>query len=182
VTRIPLHPANKREVKLLEAALLATAILDPEIESLIRDPLEGSAWLESLTAAAEAKALEAAGLSPEEAARETGRSLLSLEAHLSGKTKAGRLVLKAYERLKAGEEPDPLRLHKCCVEAEALREENRRLAAQLSGCEELRREAEKLKELHEQARELEDRLRALERELEACRGRLEVVRGAVCSD
>ncbi len=182
MTRIPLHPANRREVKLLEAALLVSAVLDPEIESLIRDPLEGSAWLESLAAAAEAKALEAAGLSPEEAARESGRSLLSVEAHLSGRTKAGRLVLKAYERLSAGEEPDPLRLHRCCTEAEALREENRRLVEQLSGCEELRREAEKLKKLHEEARGLENRLKELDEELRGCRERLEAVRRAVCSE
>ena len=61
LSNIPLRPTSKREVKLLETALIVGTLYRPDIMELIRDPLEKATWLDSLAVAAAALAREKAG-------------------------------------------------------------------------------------------------------------------------
>ncbi len=102
-TGTPVVPMGKRELRKLELALIVGTLYSPEVIELIKDPVERATWIDSLAIAAGALAREKAGYSLRQIAEELGRSEVSLRAHLSGKTKAGQLVLKTYERLVRGE-------------------------------------------------------------------------------
>jgi probable regulatory domain-containing protein len=69
---------------------------------LLRDPVERAAWVDSLAIAASALARSKAGMMVPQIAEELGRTETTIRAHLSGKTKAGKLVAETYEKLKAG--------------------------------------------------------------------------------
>ncbi len=103
LTGTPTTPIGKRDLQKLELALIVGTLYSPEVVELIKDPVERAAWIDSLAIAAGALARQKAGYSLRQIAEELGRSEVSLRAHLSGKTKAGQLVLKTYERLVRGD-------------------------------------------------------------------------------
>lgn len=102
-TGVPTIPTGKRDLQKLELALIVGTLYSPEVIELIKDPVERATWIDSLAIAAGALARQKAGYSLRQIAEELGRSEVSLRAHLSGKTKAGQLVSKTYERLVRGE-------------------------------------------------------------------------------
>lgn len=103
LTKVSPKPLGKKEIRMLETALIIGTLLRPEIITLIRDPVERTTWLDSLATAAGALARNKAGHSVSEIAEELGRSEETIRAHLNKKTKAGRLVSETYEKLVKGE-------------------------------------------------------------------------------
>lgn len=101
--KVPVSPVSKRDIQRLEMALIIGTLYSPEVLELIRDPIERATWVDSLAIAAAALARSKAGYSIGQIADEIGRSETSIRAHLTGKTKAGQLVLKTYEKLVRGE-------------------------------------------------------------------------------
>ncbi len=103
LSNVPLVPTSKKEIQQLEMALIIATLYSPEVLELIRDPVERATWVDSLAVAAAALARQKAGYSIRQIADEVGRSETMIRAHLSGKTKAGKLVLQTYNKLKSGE-------------------------------------------------------------------------------
>jgi probable regulatory domain-containing protein len=103
LSRVPIRPTGKKEIQQLEMALIIATLYSPEVLELIRDPIERATWVDSLAVAAAALARQKAGYPISRIAEEVGRSETMIRAHLSGKTKAGKLVLQTYEKLKRGE-------------------------------------------------------------------------------
>ncbi len=184
---VPVRPTGKREIQKLETALIIGTLYRPEVVELIKDPYERATWIDSLAVAAAALAREKAGYPVSRIADEIGRSPTMIRAHLSGKTKAGRLVRETYEKLVRGE----LRLtvpytgiQLTLDEYERLRTAERRAAeleARLNRLsqenEELRKRVDgleaRLKEREEEAARLRERLQGCERVVEEIRRILE---------
>jgi len=103
LSKVPVSPVSKKDIQRLEMALIIGTLYSPEVLELIRDPIERATWVDSLAVAAAALARSKAGYSIGQIADEVGRSETSIRAHLTGKTKAGQLVLKTYEKLVRGE-------------------------------------------------------------------------------
>ncbi len=103
LSKVPIRPIGKKEIQQLEMALIIATLYSPEVLELIRDPIERATWVDSLAVAAAALARQKAGYPISRIAEEVGRSETMIRAHLSGKTKAGKLVLQTYEKLKRGE-------------------------------------------------------------------------------
>ncbi len=103
LSKVPVAPVSKKDIHRLEMALIIGTLYSPEVLELIRDPVERATWVDSLAVAAAALARSKAGYSIGQIAEEVGRSETSIRAHLSGKTKAGQLVQKTYEKLVRGE-------------------------------------------------------------------------------
>jgi len=103
LSNIPLKPMSKRDIQRLEMGLIIATLYSPEVLELIKDPIERSTWVDSLAVAAAALAREKAGYTITQIAEEVGRSETTIRAHLSGKTKAGKLVRDTYEKLKSGQ-------------------------------------------------------------------------------
>jgi len=64
----------------------------------LRNPEERVTWVDSLAVAAGALAREKAGMSIPEIAEDLGRTEATIRNHLKGRTEAGRIVLKIYEK------------------------------------------------------------------------------------
>ncbi|ABM81055.1 transcriptional regulator [Hyperthermus butylicus] len=192
LSHVPLRPTSKKEIKLLETALIVATLYRPEIIELIRDPLEKATWLDSLAIAAAALAREKAGYSISQIAEELGRSETTIRAHLQGKTKAGKIVRETYEKLVRGEptislpfavaeEGDECRreLEKLREELKELREENYRLREELEKTREVEDVKQQLEEIREQLEELErerDELAKRVKELEEKAALLDEIR------
>jgi probable regulatory domain-containing protein len=101
-SNIPLKPVGIREIQQLETALIIGTLFRPEIVELLRDPVERATWVDSLAIAAAALARSKAGMMVPQIAEELGRTETTIRAHLSGKTKAGKLVAETYDKLKTG--------------------------------------------------------------------------------
>jgi probable regulatory domain-containing protein len=100
---IPLNPLGKNDIKKLETFLLIGTLYRPEVLELIKDPNERSTWIDSLAIAAAAYARYKAGMPISLIADELGRSEESIRNHISGKTKAGSLIIETYEKIKSGQ-------------------------------------------------------------------------------
>jgi probable regulatory domain-containing protein len=100
---IPLNPMGKNDIKKLETFLIIGTLYRSEILELIKDPNEKSTWVDSLAIAAAAYARYKAGMPISLIADELGRSEETIRNHISGKTKAGSLVIETYEKLKSGQ-------------------------------------------------------------------------------
>ena len=171
-SRVPVRPTSKKEVKLLETALIVGTLYRPEILELIRDPFERATWLDSLAIAAAALAREKAGYSISEIAEELGRAEATIRAHLQGKTKAGRIVRETYEKLVRGElevKLPFLSAQQSCEElrneVEVLRRENEKLREQVEKCK-------NIEEVKSQLKQLEEKIRDVERENEELKRRV----------
>jgi len=103
--KVPLNPIGKKDIHLLETALLISSFFDPEILEKIKDPSERLTWVDSLATAAAAFARRKAGMSIPEIAEELGRSEATIRNHLEGKTEAGKIIERVYQNIaKAGGE------------------------------------------------------------------------------
>lgn len=103
LSNIPLKPMGKKQIQQLEMGLIIATLYSPEVLELIKDPVERATWVDSLAVAAAALAREKAGYTVPQIAEEVGRSETTIRAHLTGKTKAGKLVRETYEKLKKGQ-------------------------------------------------------------------------------
>lgn len=102
-SELPLKPINKREIRLLEAALVVGSILTLEIRELLNDPIERVNWMDSVSVAAASMARHAAGMTISEIAMELDRSELLIKSHLESRTTAGKIIARIYEKLVKGE-------------------------------------------------------------------------------
>ncbi len=171
LSHIPLRPTSKKEIQQLEMALIIATLYSPEVIELIKDPIERATWVDSLAVAAAALARYKAGYSIRQIADEVGRSETMIRAHLNGKTKAGKLILQTYEKLKRGELKIVvpfLRVPKTMVEAglQAMREEKKKFE------EELKRTKEELENLKKQYEDLKNKYDQLVREKQELEERL----------
>ena len=96
---VPLQPLGKQDISKLETALLVGALFDSEVIEKIKDPKERVTWVDSLAVAAGAFARRKAGMSITEIADELGRSESTIRNHLEGKTEAGKIIQKIYQKL-----------------------------------------------------------------------------------
>ncbi|ABW01327.1 helix-turn-helix domain-containing protein [Caldivirga maquilingensis] len=96
---IPLKPLGKEDIRKLESALLAMVLFSQETLEALKNPHERLTWVDSLYTAAAAFAREKAGMPASQIADEIGVTEATIRKHIKGETKAGQLVLKAYERL-----------------------------------------------------------------------------------
>ncbi|WP_054842369.1 hypothetical protein [Vulcanisaeta distributa] len=100
MSEIPLKPLGKEDIRKLESALLAMSLFSQETLEALRNPHERLTWVDSLYTAAAAFARDKAGMPISQIADEIGVTEATIRKHLrGGETKAGQLVLKAYERL-----------------------------------------------------------------------------------
>ncbi len=95
---VPLKPIGREEIHKLESALLVGTLFRSEVLEALKNPEERLTWVDSLAVAAGALAREKAGMSVSEIAEDLGRSESTIRNHLTGKTKAGKLVRETYER------------------------------------------------------------------------------------
>lgn len=123
MSEIPLKPISREDIHKLESALLVGTLFRIEaLEEVLKNPEKRLTWVDSLAVAAAALAREKAGMPISRIAEEIGRTEATIRNHLSGKTKAGQLVLQTYQRfLKEGvkiEVADIEELHKRVDELE----------------------------------------------------------------
>ncbi len=149
LSNVPLKPIGKREISQLEMALIIGTLYRPEVLELIRDPVERSTWIDSLAVAAGSLARAKAGMLVTQIADELGRTEATIRSHLSGKTKAGKLVAETYEKLRKGELKLVVPL----------------IRVPLAGSEEA------IKTLREEASRLRERVKNLEEEVERLKAR-----------
>jgi len=95
---VPLKPIGREEIHKLESALLVGTLFRSEVLEALKNPEERLTWVDSLAVAAGALAREKAGMPVSEIAEDLGRSESTIRNHLTGKTKAGKLVRETYER------------------------------------------------------------------------------------
>jgi probable regulatory domain-containing protein len=100
---IPLNPLGKNDIKKLETFLIIGTLYRQEILELIKDPNERSTWMDNLAIAAAAYARYKAGMPINLIADELGRPEETIRNHISGKTKAGSLIIETYEKIKSGQ-------------------------------------------------------------------------------
>lgn len=96
---VSLNPVSKEEIRNLESALLVMTLFSKETFEALSNPTERLTWIDSLYVAAAALARQRAGMSIEQIADELGVSDMSIRKHLKGETKAGKMVLEAFDRL-----------------------------------------------------------------------------------
>jgi len=154
LSKVPVSPVSKKDIQRLEMALIIGTLYSPEVLELIRDPIERATWVDSLAVAAAALARSKAGYSIGQIADEVGRSETSIRAHLTGKTKAGQLVLKTYEKLVRGELKVVVPF---AARAIAVPEDIERRVKELE---------EERKKLLNKVKQLEEELKSTKRELE----------------
>ena len=187
-SNVPLRPTSKREIRLLETALMVGTLYRPNIMELIRDPLEKATWLDSLAVAAAALAREKAGYTVSQIAEELGRSETTIRAHLSGKTKAGKIVRETYEKLARGQLELSIPFiaggqQELSEELEKLRLENEKLRKELEQCSEIETIRKQLEKIRGEIEKLEAEKKELETQLEECMEKaklIEEIRSLVC--
>jgi hypothetical protein len=128
---IPLNPLGKSDIKKLETFLLIGTLYRPEVLELIKDPNERSTWIDSLAIAAAAYARYKAGMPISLIADELGRSEESIRNHISGKTKAGSLIIETYEKIKSGQLNLTLSFNSSNKELEDLRNQIKNLKEEM---------------------------------------------------
>ncbi|MEM0379359.1 MAG: transcriptional regulator [Nanopusillaceae archaeon] len=99
MTEVPLKPTGREEIRKLESALLAIALFSEENLEILKNSEERLTWIDSLYISAAALAREKAGMSLTKISEELGLSESSIRKHLKGETKAGKIILEAYEKL-----------------------------------------------------------------------------------
>ena len=139
---IPLNPMGKNDIKKLETFLIIGTLYRSEILELIKDPNEKSTWVDSLAIAAAAYARYKAGMPISLIADELGRSEETIRNHISGKTKAGSLVIETYEKLKSGQLNLIISFNSSNKELEDLKNQIKNLREEI---EKLRKERDDLK-------------------------------------
>lgn len=148
---IPLNPMGKNDIKKLETFLIIGTLYRPEILELIKDPNERSTWVDSLAIAAAAYARYKAGMPISLIADELGRSEEIIRNHISGKTKAGSIVIETYEKLKSGQLNLIISFNSSNKELEDLKNQIKNLGEEI---EKLRKERDDLKNIINQRDEM----------------------------
>jgi len=141
---IPLNPLGKNDIKKLETFLIIGTLYRPEILELIKDPNERSTWIDSLAIAAAAYARYKAGMPISLIADELGRSEESIRNHISGKTKAGSLIIETYEKIKSGQLNLTLSFNSSNKEVDNLKNQVKNLKEEI---EKLKMERDELKNI-----------------------------------
>ncbi len=95
---ISLTPIGREQIHKLETALLLGTLFREDVLNMLKEPEDRLTWVDALAVAAAAIAREAAKMSVSEIADDLGRSEASIRQHLSGKSKAGKLVKETYGR------------------------------------------------------------------------------------
>jgi hypothetical protein len=139
---IPLNPLGKNDIKKLETFLIIGTLYRPEVLELIKDPDERSTWIDSLAIAAAAYARYKAGMPISLIADELGRSEESIRNHISGKTKAGSLIIETYEKIKSGQLNLTLSFNSSNKELDELKNQVKNLKEEM---EKIKRERDELK-------------------------------------
>ncbi len=153
MSEVPLSPVGREEIHKLEAALLIASMFSKEAIEELRNPEGRLTWVDSLAVAAAALARERAKMSVSQIAEELGRTEATIRSHLSGKTKAGKLVRETYERfVKEGVKIEIPEIFKSLQQTLT---ENQ--------------QAQELEELRRKTRELEEKVNALNSEVERLR-------------
>ena len=174
IEEVPLRPVGKQDIHKLEAALLIATLFRPDVLEEIQKAEERLTWVDSLAVAAAALAREKAGYTVPQIADELGRSEGTIRNHLTGKTKAGKLVRETYEKfLREGvkiELPEIVtrvapveteRERKLKEELEKVKKENEKLKKE---CEELKN---KIAKLEEAKQKLEEKIAKIREVLES---------------
>lgn len=99
MSEVPLKPIGREDIHRLESALMVATLFKPEVIEVLRDSSTRLTWVDSLAVAAGAIARSKAGLSVPKIAEELGRTEATVREHISGKTKAGQLILETYNWL-----------------------------------------------------------------------------------
>ncbi len=153
MSEVPLSPVGREEIHKLEAALLIASMFSKEAIEELRNPEGRLTWVDSLAVAAAALARERAKMSVSQIAEELGRTEATIRSHLSGRTKAGKLVRETYERfVKEGVKIEIPEIFKSLQQTLT---ENQ--------------QAQELEELRRKTRELEEKVNALNSEVERLR-------------
>ena len=169
---VPLRPVGREEIHKLETALLIGTLLRPDVLEEIRKSEERITWIDSLAVAAGALARAKAGMPVSEIAEDLGRSEGTIRNHLAGKTKAGKLVMETYERIKR----EGFKIHIPELAPAAAEELRKQLEEEKKRREELERKLEELQKALEEERrrreEAEERLAKVREELSKLLGSL----------
>ena len=130
---VPLKPIGREEIHKLESALLVGTLFRSEVLEALKNPEERLTWVDSLAVAAGALAREKAGMSVSEIAEDLGRSESTIRNHLTGKTKAGKLVRETYDRFaREGVKIEILEAEKISKELEEERKKREELEKKLN--------------------------------------------------
>jgi len=130
---VPLKPIGREEIHKLESALLIGTLFCSEVLEALKNPEERLTWVDSLAVAAGALAREKAGMSVSEIAEDLGRSEATIRNHLTGKTKAGKLVRETYDRFaREGVKIEVLEAEKLPRELEEERKKREKLEKKLN--------------------------------------------------
>jgi len=96
---IPLKPLGREDIRKLESALLVMSLYSAETFEALKNVHERLTWIDSLYVASASLARDKAGIPISKISEEIGVTEATIRRHLKGETKAGEMVLKAYERL-----------------------------------------------------------------------------------
>lgn len=130
---VPLKPIGREEIHKLESALLVGTLFRSEVLEALKNPEERLTWVDSLAVAAGALAREKAGMSVTEIAEDLGRSEATIRNHLTGKTKAGKLVRETYDRFaREGVKLEVLEAEKLSKELEKEKKKREELEKKLN--------------------------------------------------
>lgn len=176
-SHVPVKPMSAKEVRELEVALMVASLFRPDVIKGLMDPNEFTTWVDSLAVAAGALAREKAGYTVRKIAEELGRTEATIRRHLSGETKAGKIVKETYEMLVRGK----IKLVVPGQAGIAPPEEVEKLKREAEECkgklESLERELEKVKaekeSLESKIRELEEARKKAEEKIASVKEALE---------
>lgn len=130
---VPLKPIGREEIHKLESALLVGTLFRSEVLEALKNAEERLTWVDSLAVAAGALAREKAGMPVSEIADDLGRSEATIRNHLTGKTKAGKLVRETYERFaREGVKIEILKVEKLSRELEEEKKKREELEKKLN--------------------------------------------------
>jgi len=180
---IPLRPLGKQDIHKLETALLIATLLRPDVIEEIRKAEERLTWVDSLAVAAAALARSKAGYTVTMIADELGRSEGTIRNHLTGKTKAGKLVQETYQRfLREGVKIEIPEVVAKITPEEVYKKEIEKLKKELEELRSAKTELEgKVKSLEEKVKNLENEKTNLETEVAKYKQKIEEIKRIVSS-
>ncbi len=180
---IPLRPLGKQDIHKLETALLIATLLRPDVIEEIRKAEERLTWVDSLAVAAAALARSKAGYTVTMIADELGRSEGTIRNHLTGKTKAGKLVQETYQRfLREGVKIEIPEVVAKITPEEVYKKEIEKLEKELEELRSAKTELEgKVKSLEEKVKNLENEKTNLETEVTKYKQKIEEIKRILSS-
>jgi len=180
---IPLRPLGKQDIHKLETALLIATLLRPDVIEEIRKAEERLTWVDSLAVAAAALARSKAGYTVTMIADELGRSEGTIRNHLTGKTKAGKLIQETYQRfLREGVKIEIPEVVAKITPEEVYKKEIEKLEKELEELRSAKTELEgKVKSLEEKVKNLENEKTNLETEVTKYKQKIEEIKRILSS-